>query len=547
MGQTPDEITQQLAERWCWPVARREATRSARRLYRQHRVEGGYRLDEGARREEVLQCRHERGVRAMRQETHGAGRDRVRVPCVPSLWRYGVKPLGGIARRTALPTVLCSAEALRPWVGCKTQPRRDGGGQRGAAKRPGERALGPLGSATLAKPIVPLHRRDVAVVVTGARRAVVHAGGCAATGTGRADGTDRATPPRAAGCGQVTRQGRLAEPGGRRHASAVTVDGGHVLRVLEAAAKRPVAVQVGPIAAQATHGTRAVIPQARANLAGTARLPHVVFAQGGWAGTDRWWLNPQGLRCVGPATATRAVTADAAGEGRPLGRRGHTVRHGQGQGARTARLATAVGGSTGLPTDAHDGPVEHGRYATRRACAATPLNAVVGRPWHGRDDGPGGHTVCLPHAPVQQPGRPLDDDDDRRLIAHGGITATTQPGHLGQPPQQTARAGRVPVRCTRLMFALATASRVLGAHEATGGEPVGWHGWRRRLLQQTRDQVIVCAHGDDGLFQIAAYARWRGVRRNATPPGLGTRQDILANYRLTPRSSWRHWNLRSPS
>jgi len=48
MGQTPDEITQHLAERLCWQVAHRDETRIARRLYRQHMVDGVYRLDEGA-------------------------------------------------------------------------------------------------------------------------------------------------------------------------------------------------------------------------------------------------------------------------------------------------------------------------------------------------------------------------------------------------------------------------------------------------------------------------------------------------------------------
>lgn len=38
MGQTPDEITQRLAERLCWEVARRDDARVARRLYRKHLV-----------------------------------------------------------------------------------------------------------------------------------------------------------------------------------------------------------------------------------------------------------------------------------------------------------------------------------------------------------------------------------------------------------------------------------------------------------------------------------------------------------------------------
>jgi hypothetical protein len=39
-----------------------------------------------------------------------------------------------------------------------------------------------------------------------------------------------------------------------------------------------------------------------------------------------------------------------------------------------------------------------------------------------------------------------------------------------------------------------------------GGEPVGWQRWRRQLLEQTRDQVLVWAQGDDGIFHLTEYA-----------------------------------------
>src|SRR2546428_8193501 len=45
MPQTRDEITENLAERWCWQVARRDDARVARRLYRKQVVDGVYRLD----------------------------------------------------------------------------------------------------------------------------------------------------------------------------------------------------------------------------------------------------------------------------------------------------------------------------------------------------------------------------------------------------------------------------------------------------------------------------------------------------------------------
>jgi len=161
------------------------------------------------------------------------------------------------------------------------------------------------------------------------------------------------------------------------------------------------------------------------------------------------------------------------------------------------------------------------------------MNAVVVRPWNGREDGPAGTTVFLTYASVQQPLRPFDDDDDRRLIEHGGIKESKQPWSVQPPPQQTARAVRVHVMFTLLMCALATASRWPCKPADTRGEPIGWQRWRRQLLEETRELVIVFAQDDYGIFPLAEYSLLVGVNLKDRPPGIGTRQHILAKYRLT--------------
>ncbi len=160
---------------------------------------------------------------------------------------------------------------------------------------------------------------------------------------------------------------------------------------------------------------------------------------------------------------------------------------------------------------------------------------MVVRQWQGRDYGPGGKTVFLTNASVETPLPPFDDDDDRRLIEHGCIKEAKQPWDLGHPPQKTERAVRVHVVCTLLMFALAIAYRLPGERDAVGGGPVGWQRWRRQLLEQTRDQVIVCAQGDYGLFHIAEYSLLVGVKLKDVPPEIGSRQQVLAKYELPAR------------
>jgi hypothetical protein len=76
-----------------------------------------------------------------------------------------------------------------------------------------------------------------------------------------------------------------------------------------------------------------------------------------------------------------------------------------------------------------------------------------------------------------------------------------------------------------------------------GEELVGWQRWRRPLLAQTRDQVIVCAHGDDGIFPLAAYSRLLGVQRHDVLPDIGRRPQVLAKYRLSARDEPFYWNF----
>jgi len=134
---------------------------------------------------------------------------------------------------------------------------------------------------------------------------------------------------------------------------------------------------------------------------------------------------------------------------------------------------------------------------------------------------------------VENPLPPFDDDDDRRLIEHGCIKERKPPWRVKQPPQTTARAVRVHMMFTLLMFVLATAYRLQGAQADMGNEPVGWQRWRRQLLQQTRDHVIGCAQDGYGILHLAAYSILLGVKLKDGPPGIGTHQEILAKFGLT--------------
>jgi hypothetical protein len=160
---------------------------------------------------------------------------------------------------------------------------------------------------------------------------------------------------------------------------------------------------------------------------------------------------------------------------------------------------------------------------------------VVVRQWRGKDYGPGGKTAFLTNASVAKPLQPFEDDDDRSLIENCCLKEAKQPWELGHPPQKHDRAVRVHVVFTLLLFALATAYRLPCEREARGAEPVGWHRWRRQLLEQTRAKVIVFAQGHYGIFHLAEYSLLVGVQLTDVPPEIGSRQQVLAKYRLPAR------------
>ncbi len=512
----------------------------ARRLYRKHVVDGVYPLDEGAVLDDFFHCLRSLGVMALFEQASSGAIHRAIVPFVQYVLLYGLKTLFGIESINALPNPLFSDAALIQWVGCNAQQVRQSLCQRGATKQQGERAPGPLCQDTLAKNIVKWNLQDLEIRFNGAIRALAKAGVFGKQITGIADGTDLETTERYRGCGQVTRTVRIEDTRGKMHESAVMVYGWKVLLLIDAVTKIPLAVKVGQIQEHEALWARALVTQARMNLAGDASLAKVVFDKGFFDGTTLWWLDQQGIRCVVPAKKDMAVTADArvqaaAGEDLTVGRRVHTVRHGQRKQARSERLETEVVGITGLTTHDQYGTPEHARHATRRDFQAHPINAVVVRKWQGKDYGLGGKTVFLTNARVEQPSQPFDDDAGRSLIESCCIKAARQQWDLSHPPQKTERAVRVHVLLTLLMFALATAYLLQCEREAIGGEPVGWLCWRRQLWEQNRDKVIVFAQGSYGIFYMAEYSLLLGAKLKDVPPGLGTLPEVLARYGLTAR------------
>jgi hypothetical protein len=198
------------------------------------------------------------------------------VPVIQYLLLYSLKTLFGIESMKALPALLFSDEALMRLVGFNARQVRQEVCQRGAAKRQGPRTEGPICPDTLANHLVQLNLRDLVALFNSVIREVAKARSFGAKVTGIVDATDPETTAQHAGYGQVTRQRKITDKRGKGHEIEVTVYGFKLIVLIDARTKIPLAATVVPIHEHEVLSMRDLLMQARTNLAGQARLQHVV-------------------------------------------------------------------------------------------------------------------------------------------------------------------------------------------------------------------------------------------------------------------------------
>ncbi|HEX9869132.1 MAG TPA: hypothetical protein VGC99_11145 [Candidatus Tectomicrobia bacterium] len=90
--QRHDEITPNLAERWCWGGGPPDDSRVTGRLYRKQEVDGVYRLGEGAVLDNFFHFLKTIGMMVLRDQVHGAAIPRQMVSYVPYLCRHQDSP-----------------------------------------------------------------------------------------------------------------------------------------------------------------------------------------------------------------------------------------------------------------------------------------------------------------------------------------------------------------------------------------------------------------------------------------------------------------------
>jgi hypothetical protein len=179
------------------------------------------------------------------------------------------------------------------------------------------------------------------------------------------DASDRKMTAPYEGCGHVSRIRQMADKHGQGYEIEVAVYGWQMLVLIDTHTKMPLAATAVPIHDHEALSMRALVAQVQTNLADYTRLQKSLFDREFLVGVDWWWLDQHGLLFVVPAKENLTVAAHgraqaAAGEGVTVGRRSHTVRHGQGSTEWSEWLETEGVGSTALTTDDQYGMPEHG-------------------------------------------------------------------------------------------------------------------------------------------------------------------------------------------
>jgi hypothetical protein len=242
------------------------------------------------------------------------------------------------------------------------------------------------------------------------------------------------------------------------------------------------------------------------------------------------------------------------------------LRHGHGRAARQETVQTEVIGVAELKTWDSYAPAERLKEQNRKAYEPDAVNAVVVMEWEGhRFKEP---LVTLTSHAVRKPFAVFDRYDDRSLIENGVFRESKQDWSWERPPKNTEDGVNAHVYFTLAVMALVRTYRLLvpptppsnpltqplatpkstapSLHDVAGSVTAapasavhsrlqtGMLRYRRELKVQNRNKVIIFLGDIYGILHVQEMAMLSGVRIRDRSPGVGTREQTLQRYGLSP-------------
>lgn len=543
--------TSAVVERLRWQTATRDDKRVAQAIHGGQELDAMHELSEAGLLDEFFAFLEEVGVMQEMEDLSLPGVERVLIPTVQFVLLYLLKVLFGVESMNSLPQHLFSNVGLMQLIGFNATQVHEGFTKRGDAQRKTKPKQGPLSPQCLANNICTLTREQMEVFFNRVVQRLVTCGLLQGELVVALDGSKLETPETYEGRGCLRVERQVKKKGSRE---LVTVEeyvyGWKVLVLIEVQTRLPLAMKIVRIEEYEGRWLLPLVKLAQENLGERAHIGKVVIDRGYLDGEDLWGLHQQGIIFVVVAKTNMAVAQDAQALARAAKSHGREqlVRHGHGKTAWSETVRTKLVGIEALTTYDAYGDAEHERHKYRRDFEGHPINAVVVQLWKNRQPSEGG-TVYLTNGPVADPFVVFDDYDWRSVIENGIFKEGKHPWLLGRFPQKTEAAVVVHGHFTLAVMGLCTAFRLSKARDASAlastsasspslstallhGE--GTARWRRRLKEENRDKVIVFVADAYGIFHLAELAILSGIRLSLVPPHLGSPQDILARYGLSP-------------
>jgi hypothetical protein len=545
--QKTEDVRRNLIDNLSWRAATRDDPHVATAIHHGEELDAVYGLNEVGLLDEFWHFLERIGVLALVATIEVPAIARVMIPMVQMVLLYVLKILFGIVAMNALPALLFSNRAAMTVVGQGAYQVHNGLTRRGDHARKKRSKQGPLSPQCLAQNISKIPIEAAMDFFNGCIRCLAGFGIFAAEVTGVVDGTRIETTAEYEAHGTLKVERRKRQKGGGWVTVIEYLFGWKLVALMEMHTRIPLAVKVLKIEAYEGEWLVPLVKQARANLKAHARWVKVVADRGYLDGVDLWDLHQMGIVFVILAKAGMKVRAAAlakAAHGR-VHSRSRTVRHGHGHFQTTEVLTTELVVVTALNEYLQFGPPpEPGKRRHRKQNPR--LNAVVVKMWDNRCLGDGGH-VKLTNGEAEDAFAVFDTYDGRSLIENSLFREGKGPWVLEHAPQKHENAVIVHLVFTMSVMALATAYRLWSRKQElaeqepyqTGIALLGGEGttaWRRRLLQENRDKVIVFVGEHYGIFHATEFAILAGMRvkPKGIPPELGSSADILVRYGLSP-------------
>lgn len=550
-GQAETQEPSVLEARLNWRLAWRDDERVAQAIYAGEEIEEIHGLSDAGLLDEFFVYLEQIGMMAVLEQMTLPQVQRVLVPTVQFVLLYLLNVLVGGQSMTELPKILFSDVGMMKLVGFNARQVEEGLTRRGDDKRKTKQKQGPLTPHCLADNISKLTVEQMEWLFHEMVQCVVGQGLLDGERTVALDGSKLPTTKQYEGCGKLKQTRQVKVKGQKEPAlQEYYVYGWKVLVLIDVQTRLPLARKLVTIEAAEGAWLLPLLAQAQRNLGRRGHIGTIVVDRGYLDGQDLWQVHSQGVIFVIVGKSNMDVVRDAQGIARrePAQVREQGVRHGHGKRATQQRLCTELVGSEGLTTYDQYGQSAHTQHAHRRDYEGQPINAVVVRRWNKRQPSEDG-TVYLTNGPVSDPFVIFDTSDWRSVIENGIFKEGKHPWHLLRFPKRTAAAVTVHVFFTLIVMALTTAFRLWQARQAQpptsqtepttdltsavlGGE--GTAGFRLRLKEANRDKVIVFLGDAYGIFHLAELAILSGLRLRQLPCHLGSRQDLLRRFGISP-------------